>query len=367
MTTIRPILKIPSRISTRINCCQFTTKRLSSSRAVLQNNHHPKTTIAKKIYLQDSSSSSARSPLPAARLIRAFSTETGRGSWWKARGNLSRKDKNPNTSIIASTLYYDPYRSSYRMISSTTLSSEEKLHVGKNDEDDAQTDSSGSSSSSNTSNNKFHDIPDIDDEKDNNNNHIVTVKSSQTKLTERKPNKQSFRSMLRQYGPIFIGTYGVVYVSTVFGLFMGIQSGILDATSIMDYLSGTASSTADAGGGAGGGGVDVDPDNTIQSAASTMTYMVEFLEYYSWTKPLAPIVQENPWTANFGIAWIMTKFTEPIRLGLAVAVTPSIAKKIGYGRTAQKNSPPSSQSQSQSPDDADNDQSTSSSSSTEKK
>ena len=362
MTTIRPILKIPSRISTRINCCQFT-KRLSSSRAVLQNNHPNKTTIAKKIYVQDSSSSSARSPLlPAARLIRAFSTETGRvSSWWKARGNLYGKDRNPNTSIIASTVYYDPYRSSCRMISSTTLSSE-KLHVGKNDEDDAQTDSSGSSSSSNNSNNNFNDIPDID-EKDNNNNHIVTVKSSQTKLTESKPNKQSFRSMLRQYGPIFIGTYGVVYVSTVFGLFMGIQSGILDATSIMDYLSGTASSTADAG---GGGGVDVDPDNTIQSAASTMTYMVEFLEYYSWTKPLAPIVQENPWTANFGIAWIMTKFTEPIRLGLAVAVTPSIAKKIGYGRTAQNNSPPSSQSQSQSPD-ADNDQSTPSSSFTEKK
>ena len=365
MTTIRPILKIPSRISTRINCCQFT-KRLSSSRAVLQNNHPNKTTIANKIYLQDSSSSSARSPLPAARLIRAFSTETGRVSWWKkAVGNLDRKDRNSNTSIIASTLYYDPYRSSCRMISSTTVSSE-KLHVGKKDEDVAQTaDSSGSSSSSNNSNNKFNDIPDID-EKDNNNNHIVTVKSSQTKLTDRKPNKQSFRSMLRQYGPIFIGTYGVVYVSTVFGLFMGIQSGILDATSIMDYLSGTASSTADAAGG-GGGGVDVDPDNTIQSAASTMTYMVEFLEYYSWTKPLAPIVQENPWTANFGIAWIMTKFTEPIRLGLAVAVTPSIAKQIGYGRTAQNNSPPSSQSQSQSPTDAENDQSTPSSSSTTEK
>merc|ERR1740130_897592 len=92
----------------------------------------------------------------------------------------------------------------------------------------------------------------------------------------------------------------------------------------------------------------------IQSAASTMTYMVEFLEYYSWTKPLAPIVQENPWTANFGIAWIMTKFTEPIRLGLAVAVTPSIAKQIGYGRTAKNTPPSSSQSQSQSPTDAEN-------------
>jgi hypothetical protein len=343
MTTIRPILKIPSRISTRIDCCQYT-KRLSSSRAAIQDNH-PKTTIAKKLYLQDSIA--ARSP-PAARLIRALSTETGRVSWWEA-GNLYGRDRNPNTSIIASTLYYDPYRSSCRMMSSTTLSSE-KLQVGKNDEDDAQTDSSSSSSSS-SSNNNFNDIVDID-KKDNSNYHIVTVKS-QTKLTERKPNKQSFRSMLRQYGPVFIGTYGVVYVSTVFGLFMGVQSGILDATSVMDYLSGTASSTADAG------GADVDPD-IIQSAASTMTYMVEFLEYYSWTKPLAPIVQENPWTANFGIAWIMTKFTEPVRFGITVAVTPSIAKKLGYGPTAQ-NSPPSSQSP-----DADDDQSTSSSSSTEK-
>jgi hypothetical protein len=346
--TIRPILKI-SR-----DCCQYTKRRLSSNLhhagrgAVIQN--YPTKTITKKFYLQDSS--------------RALSSQAAaaRVSWWEA-GNLNGRDRNPNAGIIASSLYYDPYRlSSYRMMSSTSFSSE-KLQVGKNEDDDIhdsknkepiiQTDSSCSSSS----NNNFNDILDID-KKDNNNYHIVTVKS-QTKLTERKPNKQSFRSMVRQYGPVFIGTYGVVYVSTVFGLFMGVQSGVLDATSIMAYLSGTASSTP-----AGAGGVD-DPD-TIQSAASTMTYMVDFLEYYSWTKPLAPIVQENPWTANFGIAWIMTKFTEPIRFGITVAVTPSIAKKLGYGPTAQ-NSPPSPDGAQPPPIPDDVEQSTSSSSSTEKK
>merc|ERR1712238_418922 len=35
----------------------------------------------------------------------------------------------------------------------------------------------------------------------------------------------------------------------------------------------------------------------------------------------------------------MTKFTEPIRMGFTVMITPYTAKKLGYGPTAQNSSP----------------------------
>jgi len=206
--------------------------------------------------------------------------------------------------------------------------SNEKKLIIKTAEECLQTFSSRKDSSTSNNNNNGGD----DDGKKDNNYHIVTVTAN---VTEGKQ-KQSFRSMVRQFGPVFIGTYGVVYVSTVFGLFMGVQSGLLDATYIMSYLTGN-SSTAAATAGAAGDGV-IDPD-TIQYAASTMNDMVEFLEKYSWTKPLAPMVEQYPWTANFAIAWIMTKFTEPIRMGFVVMVTPYTAKKLGYGPTAQNSSP----------------------------
>lgn len=32
---------------------------------------------------------------------------------------------------------------------------------------------------------------------------------------------------------------------------------------------------------------------------------------------------------TFALAWIMTKFTEPVRLGVSVAVVPSVARAVG--------------------------------------
>ena len=44
----------------------------------------------------------------------------------------------------------------------------------------------------------------------------------------------------------------------------------------------------------------------------------------------------NPKTGNFAIAWILTKFTEPIRFGLTIAVTPSIYRFITGRRAARE-------------------------------
>ena len=33
---------------------------------------------------------------------------------------------------------------------------------------------------------------------------------------------------------------------------------------------------------------------------------------------------------TFAIAWVMTKFTEPLRLGFTLAIVPPIARLLGY-------------------------------------
>ena len=132
--------------------------------------------------------------------------------------------------------------------------------------------------------------------------------------------KISFQSMLRQYGKVFIATYIAVYVSTVLGLFASLQSGQLDAIYIISLLTGS-SSPAEPGGVA-------DPD-TIKEATSAMNDLVKLLESYRITRPVAPMVEQYPWTANFAIAWIATKFTEPIRFGVTVLVTPPLSKYFG--------------------------------------
>ena len=37
----------------------------------------------------------------------------------------------------------------------------------------------------------------------------------------------------------------------------------------------------------------------------------------------------NPKTGQFGVAWVLTKLTEPLRLLVAVAITPRIARLLG--------------------------------------
>ena len=139
--------------------------------------------------------------------------------------------------------------------------------------------------------------------------------------------KKSFQSMLRQYGKVFIGTYMAVYVSTVLGIFASIQSGQLDAMYIISLVT-SSSAQSELGG-------------VAAEATSAMNDLLKLLDSYAMTRPVAPLVEKYPWTANFAIAWIATKFTEPIRFGVTVVVTPPLSKFLGHRSTpaAVKNGP----------------------------
>jgi hypothetical protein len=41
------------------------------------------------------------------------------------------------------------------------------------------------------------------------------------------------------------------------------------------------------------------------------------------------LIQKNPHVGNFVMAWVLTKFTEPARAVLTLAVVPRIARALG--------------------------------------
>jgi hypothetical protein len=42
------------------------------------------------------------------------------------------------------------------------------------------------------------------------------------------------------------------------------------------------------------------------------TQVTGMLEAYSWADPLRELIEQNPAVADFALAWILTKFTEPV-------------------------------------------------------
>ena len=125
---------------------------------------------------------------------------------------------------------------------------------------------------------------------------------------------QTFGSMLKRYGPVFVGTYFTVYVSTLLTLFGGVESGVLDPVVLFQWL------------GQSGGG----------EAVSTVHLVVDWMEQHSWTAPYAPYVEKNPSMANLAVAWIAVKFTEPIRFGLTLGITPRVARYFGYAAAVEE-------------------------------
>jgi Protein of unknown function (DUF1279) len=156
--------------------------------------------------------------------------------------------------------------------------------------------------------------------------------SAATRLREFKENPKqtaldgakSFTTMLRMYGPVFIGTYAAVYFTTLSGLYAGVASGALDPVALFTTLGiipTAAATAADAG---------ATVATTTITTTTTVDLVYNVLDHHEITKSYAHYVQDYPALANLGVAWISVKFTEPIRLPVAISITPRVARYIGY-------------------------------------
>jgi hypothetical protein len=136
---------------------------------------------------------------------------------------------------------------------------------------------------------------------------------------------KSFTAMLRMYGPVFIGTYGVVYITTLSTLYAGVASGVVDPVALFTTLGIIPTAVVDAA--ATSAAVDA---GAMIGPTTTVDLVYNFLDRHEITKAYAHYVQDYPALANFGVAWIAVKFTEPIRLPVAISITPRVARYIGY-------------------------------------
>lgn len=96
------------------------------------------------------------------------------------------------------------------------------------------------------------------------------------------------KQLMRDYGPVAIGTYGGIYVGTLGLLYGLVELDVVGAGDAISMLKSTGLNNF----------VDMD--------------------------------RINPRAGNFALAWILTKFTEPIRLVVALSITPSVARTIGW-------------------------------------
>lgn len=113
-------------------------------------------------------------------------------------------------------------------------------------------------------------------------NNSISSNPTVTKTTVAKTGR--LRELWHKYGVFAIGTYGVIYVTTLGALYAGVSShmfGAGDATQLLQYL-----------------GLD------------------RFLD----------MTQINGAVGNFTVAWLLAKLTEPIRMAVTVMITPSVAR-----------------------------------------
>eukprot|EP00567_Pseudictyota_dubia_P010439 CAMPEP_0197443204 /NCGR_PEP_ID=MMETSP1175-20131217/9006_1 /TAXON_ID=1003142 /ORGANISM="Triceratium dubium, Strain CCMP147" /LENGTH=331 /DNA_ID=CAMNT_0042973801 /DNA_START=152 /DNA_END=1147 /DNA_ORIENTATION=- len=146
----------------------------------------------------------------------------------------------------------------------------------------------------------------------------------QRSATVAKRGAVSARDLFKKYGWTFVGTYFAIYWTTVAAIFAGIDSGLIDPATVMGYVKDWGMSA-----------VPGDEPNAASAAAdvedtkNTVDMIATYLEKYEWTSRYAESVRENPHTANFGLAWFATKFTEPIRLGMSFVLVPRVHRALG--------------------------------------
>jgi hypothetical protein len=128
--------------------------------------------------------------------------------------------------------------------------------------------------------------------------HFSTANPQDNKEDEKPPGK--LKELIRKYGAVAVVVHLSTYTVTLFGIFLGVSSKVIDVASTLSYIHDSFL-----------GGFFGDADFKTTSK-----------------------------TGDFAAAWILTKFTEPVRLPLTVYLTPKVANHpaVKAWRAQQQNS-----------------------------
>lgn len=121
------------------------------------------------------------------------------------------------------------------------------------------------------------------------------------------------KALWHNYGWAAVGTYLSIYIVTLSSVFISLDLDLFNAATF-----------------------GFDPNEAIKKAC-------DMVEYATGQTFLPNYIRDHPRVGTFAIAWLMTKFTEPLRLAVTVMVTPKVAramKKVNGGKTDGKTSNP---------------------------
>eukprot|EP00586_Coscinodiscus_wailesii_P009590 CAMPEP_0172506448 /NCGR_PEP_ID=MMETSP1066-20121228/195215_1 /TAXON_ID=671091 /ORGANISM="Coscinodiscus wailesii, Strain CCMP2513" /LENGTH=189 /DNA_ID=CAMNT_0013283491 /DNA_START=363 /DNA_END=932 /DNA_ORIENTATION=+ len=135
------------------------------------------------------------------------------------------------------------------------------------------------------------------------------------------------KDIIKKYGFYFTGTYLCVYFTTLSSFFIAIDSGWFDPTVIIDFHPFASGGESEAAASAAQTAADLKEE---EENVRSMAHMAgQLLEKWEFTAPYAATVQQSPKLANLAVAWLCTKLVEPLRLMVAVPLTPRIARILG--------------------------------------
>ncbi len=131
----------------------------------------------------------------------------------------------------------------------------------------------------------------------------------------KKVTATGMKKLWQKYGYIAVGTYLGVYVSTLSAVFVALEFDIFQASQV---------------------GFDpVDAVNIVRHLEYKIIltdYKLFYVqaankfEYFTGSKALPEFIKGHPTFGTFVVAWVMTKFTEPLRLAATIFAVPKIAK-----------------------------------------
>lgn len=118
--------------------------------------------------------------------------------------------------------------------------------------------------------------------------------------------------MIKKYGYLSVGTYLSIYIMTLGAIYTSLEFDIFNAATF-----------------------GLDPTSMI-------TKFCNVVETTTGNTQLPTYIKTHPSAGIFAIAWVMTKFTEPVRLGVTIYAVPKISKflrkrKLSAAATELKN------------------------------
>ncbi|KAG7385031.1 hypothetical protein PHYPSEUDO_001967 [Phytophthora pseudosyringae] len=133
--------------------------------------------------------------------------------------------------------------------------------------------------------------------------------SSVAAATEHKSHLERLKDLWRKYGVVAIGTYLAMYGTVLGSVYLAIDQGWVRTNRRANSK---------------GEGQSEESFNLV----TTTNKFVKLAEDMGIAQYLE-VERVNSKSGTFLLAWIATKFTEPVRLALTIAVTPRIARFFG--------------------------------------